>query len=189
MNEREYDAVVYLSMSFSCSFSVFRLISSSLCSAQDPWRTAATSDTASLMKTMSSMSLWPREQLHTPATFLFCLEGWSYQPTWTRSEWVLSFCPVSFVFDYFHRYNLAIGNESDRSLFRKLRLKYAVFDEGHMLKNMNSLRYRHLMAINVSSVTLCNIFYTTSIPYVLWCLSLELLYCTFQFKLSLFLFL
>ncbi|KAM6965442.1 SWI/SNF-related matrix-associated actin-dependent regulator of chromatin subfamily A containing DEAD/H box 1A-like [Aplochiton taeniatus] len=45
-------------------------------------------------------------------------------------------------------YNLAIGNDSDRSLFRKLRLKYAVFDEGHMLKNMNSVRYRHLMAIN-----------------------------------------
>uniref|UniRef100_A0A672JBS4 DNA helicase n=1 Tax=Salarias fasciatus TaxID=181472 RepID=A0A672JBS4_SALFA len=45
-------------------------------------------------------------------------------------------------------YNLAIGNESDRSLFRKLCLKYAVFDEGHMLKNMNTLRYRHLMAIN-----------------------------------------
>ncbi|KAM6944290.1 SWI/SNF-related matrix-associated actin-dependent regulator of chromatin subfamily A containing DEAD/H box 1A isoform 2-T2 [Lycodopsis pacificus] len=45
-------------------------------------------------------------------------------------------------------YNMAIGNNSDRSLFRKLPLKYAVFDEGHMLKNMNSLRYRHLMAIN-----------------------------------------
>ncbi|KAG7266229.1 hypothetical protein CRUP_014345 [Coryphaenoides rupestris] len=45
-------------------------------------------------------------------------------------------------------YNLTIGNESDRKLFRKLRLKYAIFDEGHMLKNMNSLRYRHLMAIN-----------------------------------------
>ncbi|CAB1321517.1 unnamed protein product [Coregonus sp. 'balchen'] len=45
-------------------------------------------------------------------------------------------------------YNLTIGNDSDRSLFRKLKLKYAVFDEGHMLKNMNSLRYRHLMAIN-----------------------------------------
>uniref|UniRef100_A0A671UCB7 DNA helicase n=1 Tax=Sparus aurata TaxID=8175 RepID=A0A671UCB7_SPAAU len=45
-------------------------------------------------------------------------------------------------------YNVAIGNDNDRSLFRKLRLKYAVFDEGHMLKNMNSLRYRHLMAIN-----------------------------------------
>ncbi|XP_069379722.1 SWI/SNF-related matrix-associated actin-dependent regulator of chromatin subfamily A containing DEAD/H box 1A [Paralichthys olivaceus] len=45
-------------------------------------------------------------------------------------------------------YNLAIGNDSDRSLFRKLSLKYAVFDEGHMLKNMSTLRYRHLMAIN-----------------------------------------
>ncbi|XP_068560062.1 SWI/SNF-related matrix-associated actin-dependent regulator of chromatin subfamily A containing DEAD/H box 1A [Cebidichthys violaceus] len=45
-------------------------------------------------------------------------------------------------------YNMAIGNDSDRGLFRKLRLNYAVFDEGHMLKNMNSLRYRHLMAIN-----------------------------------------
>ncbi|XP_033476037.1 SWI/SNF-related matrix-associated actin-dependent regulator of chromatin subfamily A containing DEAD/H box 1A [Epinephelus lanceolatus] len=45
-------------------------------------------------------------------------------------------------------YNMAIGNDSDRGLFRKLPLKYAVFDEGHMLKNMNSLRYRHLMAIN-----------------------------------------
>uniref|UniRef100_A0A672LIT2 DNA helicase n=1 Tax=Sinocyclocheilus grahami TaxID=75366 RepID=A0A672LIT2_SINGR len=45
-------------------------------------------------------------------------------------------------------YNLTIGNYYDRSLFRKLRLKYAVFDEGHMLKNMNSLRYHHLMAIN-----------------------------------------
>uniref|UniRef100_A0A3Q2CTD9 DNA helicase n=1 Tax=Cyprinodon variegatus TaxID=28743 RepID=A0A3Q2CTD9_CYPVA len=46
-------------------------------------------------------------------------------------------------------YNLAIGNDNDRSLFRKLPLKYAIFDEGHMLKNMNSLRYRHLMSINV----------------------------------------
>ncbi|KAK3565777.1 hypothetical protein QTP86_015040 [Hemibagrus guttatus] len=45
-------------------------------------------------------------------------------------------------------YNLTIGNENDRSLFRKLKLQCAVFDEGHMLKNMNSLRYRHLMAIN-----------------------------------------
>ncbi|XP_077417636.1 SWI/SNF-related matrix-associated actin-dependent regulator of chromatin subfamily A containing DEAD/H box 1A isoform X2 [Vanacampus margaritifer] len=45
-------------------------------------------------------------------------------------------------------YNLAIGNNSDRSLFRKLRLVYAVFDEGHMLKNMNTMRYRHLMSIN-----------------------------------------
>ncbi|KAL2091731.1 hypothetical protein ACEWY4_011529 [Coilia grayii] len=45
-------------------------------------------------------------------------------------------------------YNSPLGNELDRSLFRKLRLKYAIFDEGHMLKNMNSQRYRYLMAIN-----------------------------------------
>lgn len=50
-----------------------------------------------------------------------------------------------------HSYNLAIGNSNDRSLFCRLKLEYAVFDEGHLLKNMNSLRYRHLMAINVSS--------------------------------------
>lgn len=56
------------------------------------------------------------------------------------------------------RYNLAIGNDSDRSLFRKLPLKYAIFDEGHMLKNMNSLRYRHLMAINVSEPAFYFIF-------------------------------
>lgn len=61
----------------------------------------------------------------------------------------------------FTRYNLAIGNDSDRSLFRKLRLKYAVFDEGHMLKNMNSLRYRHLMAINVSSLTVYLLHFVT----------------------------
>ena len=52
------------------------------------------------------------------------------------------------------RYNLTIGNENDRSPFRKLKLKYAVFDEGHMLKNMNSLRYRHLMDINVGALLL-----------------------------------
>ncbi|XP_057688459.1 SWI/SNF-related matrix-associated actin-dependent regulator of chromatin subfamily A containing DEAD/H box 1A isoform X2 [Corythoichthys intestinalis] len=45
-------------------------------------------------------------------------------------------------------YNFAIGNNNDRSLFRKLRVTYAIFDEGHMLKNMNSLRYRNLMSIN-----------------------------------------
>lgn len=79
-------------------------------------------------------------------------------PTRTHLSTKLNECPL---FDSFYRYNLAIGNDSDRSLFRKLRLKYAVFDEGHMLKNMNSLRYRHLMAINVSS----DIFlFSTTIP-------------------------
>uniref|UniRef100_W5N5I9 DNA helicase n=1 Tax=Lepisosteus oculatus TaxID=7918 RepID=W5N5I9_LEPOC len=45
-------------------------------------------------------------------------------------------------------YNLTISNADDRSLFRRLKLQSAIFDEGHMLKNMNSLRYKHLMTIN-----------------------------------------
>ncbi|XP_061673899.1 SWI/SNF-related matrix-associated actin-dependent regulator of chromatin subfamily A containing DEAD/H box 1A isoform X2 [Syngnathoides biaculeatus] len=45
-------------------------------------------------------------------------------------------------------YTLATGKHSDRRLLRKLPLVYAIFDEGHMLKNMNSLRYRHLMSVN-----------------------------------------
>lgn len=45
-------------------------------------------------------------------------------------------------------YSLTISNADDRSLFRRLKLHYAIFDEGHMLKNMSSLRYKHLMTIN-----------------------------------------
>ncbi|XP_065547932.1 SWI/SNF-related matrix-associated actin-dependent regulator of chromatin subfamily A containing DEAD/H box 1 isoform X2 [Lathamus discolor] len=45
-------------------------------------------------------------------------------------------------------YNCAISSSDDRGLFRRLKLSYAVFDEGHMLKNMNSVRYQHLMTIN-----------------------------------------
>ncbi|XP_072898553.1 SWI/SNF-related matrix-associated actin-dependent regulator of chromatin subfamily A containing DEAD/H box 1-like isoform X1 [Hemitrygon akajei] len=45
-------------------------------------------------------------------------------------------------------YNCAISNADDRGLFRRLKLHYAVFDEGHMLKNMSSIRYQHLMTFN-----------------------------------------
>ncbi|KFQ47151.1 SWI/SNF-related matrix-associated actin-dependent regulator of chromatin subfamily A containing DEAD/H box 1, partial [Nestor notabilis] len=45
-------------------------------------------------------------------------------------------------------YNCAISSSDDRGLFRKLKLNYAIFDEGHMLKNMSSVRYQHLMTIN-----------------------------------------
>uniref|UniRef100_S4RF69 DNA helicase n=1 Tax=Petromyzon marinus TaxID=7757 RepID=S4RF69_PETMA len=45
-------------------------------------------------------------------------------------------------------YQCAITNVDDRSLFRRLRINCAVFDEGHMLKNMASLRYQNLMTIN-----------------------------------------
>ena len=49
------------------------------------------------------------------------------------------------------RYNVCIGQAEDRKFFRKLSLDCLVLDEGHMLKNMNSLRYTHLMKIQVCS--------------------------------------
>ncbi|CAN2388967.1 SWI SNF-related [Pristimantis euphronides] len=48
-------------------------------------------------------------------------------------------------------YNCAISNAEDRGLFRRLKLHYAVFDEGHMLKNMSSVRYQHLMTLNAKN--------------------------------------
>ena len=34
------------------------------------------------------------------------------------------------------------------AFFRKLKLEYCVYDEAHMLKNMNSIRYQSLIKIN-----------------------------------------
>ncbi|XP_066430133.1 SWI/SNF-related matrix-associated actin-dependent regulator of chromatin subfamily A containing DEAD/H box 1 isoform X2 [Eleutherodactylus coqui] len=48
-------------------------------------------------------------------------------------------------------YNCAISGAEDRGLFRRLKLNYAVFDEGHMLKNMSSIRYQHLMTLNAKN--------------------------------------
>lgn len=45
-------------------------------------------------------------------------------------------------------YNMATGSIEDRSLFKKFNFHYAVFDEGHLLKNMSSLRYQNLMRIS-----------------------------------------
>lgn len=50
----------------------------------------------------------------------------------------------------FPRYNMATGSVEDRALFKKVDFHYAIFDEGHMLKNMSSLRYQNLMKIAVS---------------------------------------
>ncbi|NXU77664.1 SMRCD regulator, partial [Oreotrochilus melanogaster] len=48
-------------------------------------------------------------------------------------------------------YSCAISSSDDRGLFRRLKLNYAIFDEGHMLKNMSSVRYQHLMTINAKN--------------------------------------
>uniref|UniRef100_A0A8C4NMZ4 DNA helicase n=1 Tax=Eptatretus burgeri TaxID=7764 RepID=A0A8C4NMZ4_EPTBU len=44
-------------------------------------------------------------------------------------------------------YQCVIGTKEDRGLFRRLRLGCAVFDEGHVLKNMATQRYRQLTAL------------------------------------------
>ncbi|KAH6593557.1 hypothetical protein BASA50_007271 [Batrachochytrium salamandrivorans] len=45
-------------------------------------------------------------------------------------------------------YNMAAGTKEDRSFLRKLRIKSLILDEGHMVKNIESIRYKHLMAIS-----------------------------------------
>ena len=47
---------------------------------------------------------------------------------------------------------MCIGQAEDRKFFRKLPLDCLVLDEGHMLKNMSSQRYAHLMKIRVSGL-------------------------------------
>jgi SWI/SNF-related matrix-associated actin-dependent regulator 1 of chromatin subfamily A len=45
-------------------------------------------------------------------------------------------------------YNMATGNKDDRSFLRKLRCVTMILDEGHMVKNMESSRYKHLSRIS-----------------------------------------
>lgn len=65
------------------------------------------------------------------------------------------------------RYNCAISSSDDRGLFRRLKLNYAIFDEGHMLKNMSSVRYQHLMTINVRGLVIVGLEGTTPLFSVL----------------------
>ncbi|KAM5255247.1 SWI/SNF-related matrix-associated actin-dependent regulator of chromatin subfamily A containing DEAD/H box 1 isoform 2-T2 [Ctenodactylus gundi] len=51
----------------------------------------------------------------------------------------------------YEEYNVIVTTSDDRGLFRRLKLNYAIFDEGHMLKNMGSIRYQHLMTINANN--------------------------------------
>merc|ERR1712178_427466 len=41
-----------------------------------------------------------------------------------------------------------MSSSDDRMTMRKIKFQYAVFDEGHMVKNMNSQRYQQLSKIN-----------------------------------------
>lgn len=42
-------------------------------------------------------------------------------------------------------YNLLYSTHEDKAFFKKLKFEYCVFDEAHMLKNMNSQRYQSLV--------------------------------------------
>ena len=44
-------------------------------------------------------------------------------------------------------YNMVSGSKDDRSFLRKLKFDYMILDEGHMVKNVSSQRYKHLMSI------------------------------------------
>lgn len=44
-------------------------------------------------------------------------------------------------------YGLLSSTNEDKAFFRKLKLDYCVYDEAHMLKNMNSIRYQSLIKI------------------------------------------
>lgn len=49
---------------------------------------------------------------------------------------------------------MATGSLDDRFMFKRMKFHYAVFDEGHMLKNMTSARYKGLTRIQASAVIL-----------------------------------
>jgi len=45
-------------------------------------------------------------------------------------------------------YQIASNQKEDRAFLKHMNFKIMILDEGHMMKNMTSLRYKHLMTIN-----------------------------------------
>lgn len=41
------------------------------------------------------------------------------------------------------------GSKEDRAFLRRMKFKFMILDEGHMVKNVTSQRYKHLMSISV----------------------------------------
>lgn len=44
-------------------------------------------------------------------------------------------------------YTIGISSNEDRKFFRKFKFHTVILDEGHMLKNMKSQRFTHLMKV------------------------------------------
>ncbi|XP_054995570.1 SWI/SNF-related matrix-associated actin-dependent regulator of chromatin subfamily A containing DEAD/H box 1 [Sorex araneus] len=97
----------------------------------------------------STIDNWLREvQLWCPALKVLCYYGSQEERKQIRYNIHSKYEEYNVIVT---TYNCAISSSDDRSLFRRLKLNYAIFDEGHMLKNMGSIRYQHLMTINASN--------------------------------------
>lgn len=74
-------------------------------------------------------------------------------------------------------YNMVGSKTEDRKFFKRFRINYVIYDEGHLLKNCNTDRYRNLMKIHVCLIIfqilprlimLCidsNLFFIVKISY------------------------
>ena len=48
---------------------------------------------------------------------------------------------------------MVYSSSEDRAIFKRIPFHTVIFDEAHMLKNMNSQRFENLMKISVREVT------------------------------------
>lgn len=44
-------------------------------------------------------------------------------------------------------YNMVISRAEDRNFFKKFSINYVIYDEGHMLRSCNTMRYKSLMRV------------------------------------------
>lgn len=57
-----------------------------------------------------------------------------------------------------YRYTMVSTTPEERKMFRVTPMHYVIFDEAHMLKNMNTQRYETLVRIKVSFLTFFQFF-------------------------------
>nr|XP_054753002.1 SWI/SNF-related matrix-associated actin-dependent regulator of chromatin subfamily A containing DEAD/H box 1A-like [Lytechinus pictus] len=93
----------------------------------------------------STVDNWVRElQTWCPALEVVLYHGSQEDRQEIREDLLYEDLPCNVIVT---SYNICASSAEDRGVFKKLPLHYAIFDEGHMLKNMKSQRYNHLMKI------------------------------------------
>lgn len=94
-------------------------------------------------------------------------------------------CPLSISFSILQvdvlltTYNMIGSKPEDRKFFKRFCINYAIYDEGHLLKNCMTERYRNLMKVRVSLIILV-LFYT--IPYSIFLILQKLHFLKLLFK-------